>query len=72
MLRVPHTSHENAAVVFPPEHLDHDAKELTDRQNGLLRHPRPQAVPPTVNPSILRVGCPTPTGTLCPSLPQLA
>src|SRR3954468_7671943 len=27
-------------------------------------------VPPTVKPSILRVGWPTPTGTLCPSLPQ--
>jgi hypothetical protein len=27
-------------------------------------------VPPTVNSSILRLGCPTPTGTLCPSLPQ--
>ena len=30
-----------------------------------------QAVPPTVNPSIRNVGCPTPTGTLCPSLPQV-
>src|SRR5207302_5123651 len=30
-----------------------------------------QAVPPTVSPSILSVGCPTPTGTLCPSLPQV-
>src|SRR5439155_23652488 len=32
---------------------------------------RTQAVPPTVSPSILSVGCPTPTGTLCPSLPQV-
>src|SRR6266550_7475006 len=30
----------------------------------------PQAVPPTVILSILMVGIPTPTGTLCPSLPQ--
>src|SRR6266403_1364111 len=30
-----------------------------------------QAVPPTVSPSILSVGWPTPTGTLCPSLPQV-
>src|SRR5213080_3886613 len=30
-----------------------------------------QAVPPTVSPSILIVGCPSPTGTLCPSLPQV-
>src|SRR5258706_8858192 len=30
-----------------------------------------QAVPPTVRPSILRVGWPTPTGTLWPSLPQV-
>mmetsp|Transcript_34863 Transcript_34863/g.63558 ORF Transcript_34863/g.63558 Transcript_34863/m.63558 type:complete len:134 (+) Transcript_34863:448-849(+) len=29
-----------------------------------------QAVPPTVNPSIRSVGCPTPTGTLWPSLPH--
>src|SRR2546430_10249165 len=29
------------------------------------------AVPPTVSPSILSVGCPTPTGTLCPSFPQV-
>src|SRR5688572_11071395 len=29
------------------------------------------AVTPTVRPSILSVGCPTPTGTLCPSLPQV-
>jgi hypothetical protein len=28
-------------------------------------------VPPTVSPSILRVGDPTPTGTDCPSLPQV-
>src|SRR6185295_15410448 len=28
-------------------------------------------VPPTVRPSIFSVGCPTPTGTLCPSLPQV-
>ncbi len=33
--------------------------------------PSLQPVPPTVNPSILSVGCPTPTGTLCPSLPQV-
>ena len=30
-----------------------------------------QAVPPTVIRSILTVGMPTPTGTLCPSLPQM-
>src|SRR6266542_2510105 len=29
------------------------------------------AVPPTVRPSMRNVGCPTPTGTLCPSLPQV-
>src|SRR5712692_9875570 len=29
------------------------------------------AVPPTVMRSILIVGMPTPTGTLCPSLPQM-
>ena len=29
------------------------------------------ACPPTVRPSIFSVGCPTPTGTVCPSLPQL-
>src|SRR5205809_4089854 len=29
------------------------------------------AVPPTVSPSILSVGCPTPTGTLWPSFPQV-
>src|SRR6185369_3112169 len=29
------------------------------------------AVPPTVSPSIFSVGWPTPTGTLCPSLPQV-
>src|SRR5581483_10795698 len=29
------------------------------------------AVPPTVMRSILMVGIPTPTGTLCPSLPQV-
>src|SRR5438552_855981 len=32
---------------------------------------RRYAVPPTVNPSILSVGTPTPTGTLWPSLPQV-
>src|SRR5437879_4457764 len=31
----------------------------------------PHAVPPTVSPSILSVGCPTPTGTLWPSFPQV-
>ena len=30
-----------------------------------------QAVPPTVSPSMRSVGCPTPTGTLWPSLPQV-
>ena len=30
-----------------------------------------QPVPPTVSPSMRSVGCPTPTGTLCPSLPQV-
>src|SRR5690606_2852975 len=30
-----------------------------------------QAVPPTVRPSMRSVGMPTPTGTLCPSLPQV-
>ena len=30
-----------------------------------------QAVPPTVSPSMRRVGWPTPTGTLWPSLPQV-
>ncbi len=30
-----------------------------------------QTVPPTVSPSIRKVGCPTPTGTLWPSLPQV-
>ena len=29
------------------------------------------AVPPTVRRSILMVGMPTPTGTACPSLPQV-
>jgi hypothetical protein len=29
------------------------------------------AVPPTVSPSMRSVGWPTPTGTLCPSLPQV-
>src|SRR6185503_14141653 len=29
-----------------------------------------RCVPPTVKPSIFSVGWPTPTGTLCPSLPQ--
>lgn len=29
------------------------------------------SVPPTVRPSMRRVGCPTPTGTLWPSLPQV-
>lgn len=32
---------------------------------------RPQAVPPTVSPSMRNVGWPTPTGTLWPSLPQV-
>jgi hypothetical protein len=32
---------------------------------------RPQAVPPTVSPSMRSVGWPTPTGTLWPSLPQV-
>ena len=32
---------------------------------------RRQTVPPTVKPSIRKVGCPTPTGTLWPSLPQV-
>ena len=31
----------------------------------------PQAVPPTVSPSMRSVGWPTPTGTLCLSLPQV-
>ena len=30
-----------------------------------------QAVPPTVRPSMRKVGWPTPTGTLWPSLPQV-
>ena len=29
------------------------------------------AVPPTVNPFIFKVGCPTPTGTPCPFFPQV-
>jgi len=58
--------------VLSPEHLDHDPEELADRRHGLLRHPWSQAVPPTINPSIRNVGCPNPTGTPCPSLPQLA
>jgi hypothetical protein len=28
-------------------------------------------VPPTVSASMRSVGCPTPTGTLCPSLPHV-
>ena len=28
-------------------------------------------VPPTVNPFIFNVGCPTPTGTPCPFFPQV-
>jgi hypothetical protein len=34
------------------------------------RHRRRHAVPPTVSLSMRSVGCPTPTGTLWPSLPQ--
>src|SRR6185503_9840003 len=33
--------------------------------------PFPYAVPPTVRPSMRIVGCPTPTGTLCPSFPHM-
>src|SRR2546426_4495726 len=41
-------------------------------RNGLpIREKMRQAVPPTVRPSIFKVGWPTPTGTLCPSLPQV-
>ena len=28
-------------------------------------------MPPTVSPSIFKVGCPTPTGTPCPFLPHV-
>src|SRR5215813_8587468 len=48
--------------------------EFPDAQNAKVIRPilhESQTVPPTVRPSILRVGCPTPTGTLWPSLPQV-
>ena len=46
--------------------------ELQEPIHGLpLRHLPPVRVPPTVTASILIVGQPTPTGTDCPSLPQV-
>ena len=42
-----------------------------DSRDGVLMPPPAYAVPPTVKPSMRRVGWPTPTGTLWPSLPQV-
>ena len=48
---------------------DDDVGRSKRHQNATrIRH---AAVPPTVILSIRNVGCPTPTGTLCPSLPQV-
>src|SRR2546421_6312495 len=45
-----------------------DPRAVGDSRGEIFRR---QAVPPTVRPSIFKVGCPTPTGTLWPSLPQV-
>src|SRR5688572_22975567 len=42
-----------------------------DARSEILERRETQAVPPTVMRSSLMVGMPTPTGTLCPSLPQM-
>src|SRR5262245_14902280 len=48
---------------------DYCCDEDYAKQRG--RDPRHALVPPTVRPSIRNVGWPTPTGTPCPSLPQV-
>ena len=52
----------------------HISQSNTNSQMGFKTRQgrgRAQAVPPTVRPSMRRVGWPTPTGTLWPSLPQV-
>ena len=44
-----------------------DEQLFVNHRSGSLH----RAVPPTVNPSIRKVGNPTPTGTLWPFLPQV-
>src|ERR1019366_10696740 len=43
---------------------------LVDDRGGQL-HEIAHAVPPRVTPVMRKVACPHPTGTLCPSLPQV-
>src|SRR5690606_33056111 len=82
-LTEPHLGGEVRAL--PHHRLGHVCAELlralddalTERDqliqvlSGHARAPQPTWVPPTVMPAILIVGQPTPTGTLCPSLPQV-
>src|SRR5206468_11576437 len=65
----PHHLHRRQRVV----RRQPDQRAVGDLlRNGLpIREKMRQAVPPTVRPSIFTVGWPTPTGTLCPSLPQV-
>ena len=54
---------------YPNLRRGFDRRDCVDNfKHGRLK---PYAVPPTVSPSIRSVGCPTPTGTLWPSLPQV-
>src|SRR5580658_6360356 len=51
-----------------PSHLYRLLRKPPQPRRNLCAH---RAVPPTVMRSSLTVGIPTPTGTLCPSLPQV-
>src|SRR5262249_4847601 len=55
---------------------DGRAATISEARSSQRRRPRVGGeahalVPPTVSPSMRKVGWPTPTGTLCPSLPQV-
>ena len=60
---VPHDGIQDAVIAWRLE------SHLTPRNDARAYYA--YAVPPTVKPSMRKVGCPTPTGTLWPSLPQV-
>src|SRR6185437_3334106 len=54
-----------------PEKRGQQQQSQCERRQGRPPAEPHAAVPPTVSPSMRKVGCPTPTGTPWPSLPQV-
>ncbi|MGH8626618.1 MAG: hypothetical protein ACREYC_15565, partial [Gammaproteobacteria bacterium] len=54
-----------------PRFLLFDSQKSQGRVFQSFRKYQLGFVPPTVNPSMRSVGWPTPTGTCCPSFPQV-